>query len=640
MRLVASLCISPTAEIEDDMAKKSYGEKDIQRYAGLAGVRQKGSMYVGPMNADGLWTILREPADNGVDRALAEANDLVHLVFDAKENQYWVMDAGDGIPVGKKEFEDERGRKEKLSTFYVVTGLTHAGKNFSSEEASRGTHGIGLKATNALSKYFKVWTYRDKAWYSIEYAQGKLVKDVQKSSAPKLPHGIKVSKGTVVCFQPDLPLFEKDSKIDTDTVKEWCELTSFLVPGLTLKYTDKKGKERKYFSKKGPAEYIEKRAKLLKVTLTDIMFTVNTPDLDVAVQYSDGEGDLVNAYTNGLWNQGGGEHKNALTAAFFDSLRPFAGKDPFTKNDIVEGLLGIVNFKIAAPKFNNQVKEKLIDDRVYAVAYKQLMEALTAFWKKNKAMAKAIVGRAALLRKKTSDFLKSKKLIKNVKAAKAKLPAKLADVDGKTPIEKRELYLVEGDSAGGTAKRARDKSFQAVFALKGKPLNVMETTMDKVNANAEIASILAGLGLELDGKKGSSEIRYGKIISLADPDVDGSHISTLLLTVLWKFVPSAIKEGKVFLLDSPEYMARHKGKMYFGDSTDHIYKQAGTEKLDIQHIKGWGEINADDLADIAFDVDSRKLIQVLPPSTKDGVLRFERLMGKSALFRKELMGIL
>lgn len=621
------------------MTKKTYDEKDIERFAGLAGVRKKPSMYVGPMTSEGLWTIFREPADNGVDRALAGANDTVHLVIDSKPNTYWVLDHGDGIPVGKKEFEDERGRKEKLSTLYVVTGLTHAGKNFGSEEASRGTHGIGLKATNALSKYFKVWTFRDKGWHCIEYSQGKVIKDVAKTTAPKLPHGLKATKGTVVCFQPDTSLFEKGSSIEKEVVTDWCKLTAYLVPKLTVLFTNAKGKTKKFYSKEGPAAYIAEKAEKLEVTLTDKMFVCSTKNLDVAVQFSDAEGYQVDCYTNGLLNSGGGEHNRALVDALHKSLKPYAGKDPFTANDICEGLVGLVNYKIAAPKFNNQVKEKLIDDRVYDSAFKEILAELEAFWKKNKSMAKSVVSRAALLRKKTSEFLKSKKLIKNVKAAKAKLPAKLADVDGKTPIEKRELYLVEGDSAGGTAKRARDRNFQAVFSLKGKPLNVMETTMDKVNANAEIASILAGLGLELDGKKGGTEIRYGKIISLADPDVDGSHISTLVLTVLWKFVPSAFKAGKVYLLASPEYMSRYKGKMYFGDSKDEIYKQAGTKKLDIQHIKGWGEINADDLADIAFDVNSRKLIQVLPPKDKNGNLRFERLMGKKSQFRKELMGV-
>lgn len=621
------------------MTKKTYDEKDIERFAGLAGVRKKPSMYVGPMTSEGLWTIFREPADNGVDRALAGANDTVHLVIDSKPNTYWVLDQGDGIPVGKKEFEDERGRKEKLSTLYVVTGLTHAGKNFGSEEASRGTHGIGLKATNALSKYFKVWTYRDKGWHCIEYSQGKVVKDVAKSSAPKLPHGLTAKKGTVVCFQPDMPLFEKSSSIEKEVVLDWCKLTSYLVPKLTVLFTNAKGKTKKFYSKDGPSAYIAEKAEKLGVTLTEKMFVCSTKNLDVAIQFSDAEGYQVDSYTNGLLNSGGGEHNHALVSALHKSLKPYAGKDPFTPSDICEGLVGLVNYKIAAPKFNNQVKEKLIDDRVYEPALKEILEELTAFWKKNKGMAKAVVSRAALLRKKTSEFLKSKKLIKNVKAAKAKLPAKLADVDGKIPMDKCELFLVEGDSAGGSAKLARNSTFQAVFALKGKPLNVMEATLDQINKNVEIASILAGLGLDVDDKKVSSGIRYGKVIFLTDGDVDGRHIDTLLLTLIYKFIPSAFKEGKVYMVDSPEFIGKLKGKVYTGSSVESIQKKAGTKNIEVKHLKGWGEIDAEDLEPIAFHPDTRKLIKILPPKDKEGYVRFEKLMGKSSQFRKTLMGV-
>lgn len=618
---------------------KTYSEKDIKRFAGLAGIRKKGAMYVGPLNEEGLWTCWREPADNGADIALLKDNDLIHLIQDSKDNTYWVLDEGPGIPVGKIEVEDERGRKEKLSALYVVTGLTHSGKNFDSEEASRGTHGIGIKATNALSEYFKVWSYRDKQWYSIEYSNGKLIKDVQKDKAPKLPHGLKADKGTIVCFKPDLSLFEKKTEMDLDAALEWAKLTSYLIPKLTVNVTNKKGKTKKFYSKEGPAAYIGEKASKMEVELSDKMFLFQSGELDVAVQYSDAEGINVDAYTNGLNNSGGGEHLKALIAALYDSLKSFRGKDSFTKEDVADGLLGLINYKIAAPKFNNQVKEKLIDGRVYDTAYKQLLTAFQDFWKKNKGMAKSVVSRAALLRKKTSDFLKSKKLIKNVNNAKAKLSGKLADIQGNIDRSKTELFLVEGDSAGGSAKQARDRTFQAVFPSKGKPLNVMEAPIDKILKNVEVASILAGIGVELDDKKAVGTIRYGKIILLADPDVDGLHISTLFLTVLWKFTPNLFKEGRIYIVDSPEYMCRYKGKVYFGNDKDKLYKKIGSTKVELQHIKGWGEINPEDLEPIAFNPDTRKLIKVLPPKDKDGKLRFQKLMGKNSLYRKQLMGV-
>ena len=196
-------------------------EKDVERFAGLQGIRKKPVVYVGPVDENGLWTIWREPGDNTVDRALAGQNTLTHLIEDKEPNTYWVRDEGDGIPVGKKEFEDERGRKEKLSVLYVVTGLTHGGSNFSAKNISRGTHGIGIKATNALSTFFKTWTYRDSCWWAIEYKKGVLVKDVHKTTAPKLPHGIKAKSGTVTCFKPDPSIFTKNAVMPIKDAKSW-----------------------------------------------------------------------------------------------------------------------------------------------------------------------------------------------------------------------------------------------------------------------------------------------------------------------------------------------------------------------------------------------------------------------------------
>jgi len=616
-----------------------YSEKNIERFAGLAGIRKKPTPYIGPTDHNGLWCLWREPADNAVDQALAGRNKLVHLIQDEKPNTYWVLDAGEGIPVGVKTFDDERGRKEKMSTLYVVTGLTHGGSNFSGDTISRGTHGIGIKATNAMSKSFRVWTYREGQWWVIGYKDGKVTDDVQKAKAPKLPHGLSVKKGTVVRFEPDLSLFRKDTKIDFNDVKNWCELTAYLVSGLEVKFTSKSGKTKTLVTK-GPKDYILHQVESLKCSVTGKPFVFSSKEADIAVAFTDAEGsELVRAYTNGLKNAEGGEHVKALVDALVTSLKPFKGKLQYTPTDLREGLLGLVNYKISAPQFNNQPKDKLIDERVYPVAYKQFLSAWTEFWKSNKGMAKQLVQRASELRKKTADFLKDKKLIKNVKAAHKGLAAKLADVSGNAPASARELYLVEGDSAGGTAKLARYRDFQATFAMRGKPLNVMETTKDKVNNNKEIAGIFAGLGLELGAKNPLDTIRFGKIILLADPDVDGRHINCLLLTLFWKYLPVLFKEGRIHMVVSPEYMARHKGKLLFGMTKASVYKQAGTEKVEIRHIKGWGEVSATDMQPLAFEVGKRRLWRVMPPKDKKGVLEFHALMGKSSAFRQKLLGV-
>jgi DNA gyrase subunit B len=626
---------------KEKVKKKKYSEDSIERYAGLAGIRKKPTVYAGAMDHSGLFTCLREPCDNAVDQALAGRNKSVHIVYDPKPNRFWILDDGEGIPVGQKVFEDERGRKEKLSTFYVVTGLTHGGGNFAGDDISRGTHGIGIKLTNALSTFFKVWTFRDGTCWSIEYSRGKIVQDVKKDKAPKLPHGLKIKRGTAVCFEPELELFEKGSKIQLSDLISWCEVTSYLVPGMEVKFTNEKGKTKTFLSKRGALDFIDQRVAELKCTTHGKPFTFNSKEVDVAIVFTNAEGsELVHSYTNGLRNVQGGEHLKALQAALVKSLVPYKGKLEYKPDDLKEGLLGLINYKIAAPQFNTQTKDKLLDKRVYPVAYPQLLAALEEFWKRNKSLAKEICQRAAELRKRTADFLKDKKLIKKVKTAQKGIAAKLADINNsKTPIEDRELYLVEGDSAGGSAKVARDKSFQAVFPLKGKPLNVMEATKDKVNNNAEIASIFAGIGLDLSAKDPISKIRFGKIIILADADVDGRHINTLTLAVWWKFLPELIKQGRIYIVDSPEFITRHKGKIYFGPTKESLYEQAGTKKLDVRHLKGWGEANAEDLQEMAFDVNKRKLFKILPPKDKEGRMRFEALMGKKPAYRQKLLGV-
>lgn len=618
-----------------------YDENSIERFAGLEGIRKKPTVYVGPMDTNGLWTIFREPADNGVDQCLAGRNDTVHLVFDQVPDQYWVLDSGQGIPVGKKAFVDERGRKDVMSTLYVVTGLTHGGGNFSGDTISRGTHGIGIKATNALSKKFVVWTFREGKWWCIEYAHGKIIKDVHVSKAPVLPHGLKMAKGTAVCFVPDAPLFAKGAKMPMPDVVEWCNMTSYLVPGLKIKLTDKDGKTTTKVCKRGPIEFIERRVTELNCAVSGKPFILSTKECDVAVAFSDAEGgENVFAYTNGLRNVEGGEHIRAFHAALAKSLLPYKGKLQYTPTDLKEGLLGLVNYKISAPQFNNQTKDKLLDGRVYDTALAQMAKALSEFWLKNKALAKQVVQRASDLRRRTADFLKDKKLIKNVKNAKLGLSAKLADVTNKKlPFAERELYLVEGDSAGGTAKVARHRAFQATLALKGKPLNVMEVTKARVTANAEIASIFAGIGLDLSAADPVSKIRFGKLIYLTDPDVDGSHINTLLSTLFWKYLPDLFKTSRLYILKSPEYMARRNGTVFFGATVDEVYKKCGSSKVDVRHIKGWGELSAEDMQPIAFDIGQRQLIRVLPPRDKKGADRFQALMGKNSLYRQKLLGV-
>lgn len=613
-----------------------YSEKDIQRHAGLQGIRKKPTPYIGPTDSGGLWTCVREPADNAIDQALANCNSLVHIIFD--KVGYWVLDEGEGIPVGKKVFEDEQGRKEKLSTFFVVTGLTHGGANFSEKFISRGTHGVGIKATNAMSKKFKVWTYRDGVWWAIEYKDARLLKNVHKEKPPKLPYNIKHTKGTIVYFEPDLSLFNKGSKVSIKDVTDWCQLSSYLVPGITTKFTDTSGKTKTWHNKKGPVEYIDNQIKELKCGQIGNIFTYSSKEIDAVIAFTDVDGtDNVKAYTNGLYNKEGGVHIQALFDGMLHELKPYNMKKQkgklvpakkYTPTDMKEGVIGLINYKMAAPKFNAQTKDKLVDERVEAVALPQFKDAWKKFWSKNKGMAKELIDRASELRSDTASWQQDRKLKKKVKEASKKMSSKLRDIQGNLPRNKCELYIIEGDSAGGTADAARFKTFQATFPLKGKPLNVFKENKEKINANMEIASLLAAM-----------EMKFGKYIFLTDADVDGDHIDLLLLSIFWRYDRKAIQEGRVFTIRSPEYKCRYKGKVYFGRTRESIYKKLGTTKVDITHLKGWAELDAIDLRQAAMDVDKRKLEQINLPTKAKNMQEFKALVDENVQYRKKLMEI-
>lgn len=612
----------------------------IQRFAGLSGIRAKASMYIGPVNSDGLFTILREAADNLADRALKGDNDYGHIMIDPDQTSYWIVDHGPGIPVSKQVYEDERGNKSKMSQLYVATGLTHAGSNFDSDQASRGSHGIGIKTISALSVVAKFWTYREKDWWYIEYRKGKLAVDVCKKKPPKLPHGEKVSKGTIVYFTPDLNIFEKGSKMPLQDISEWCKITAYLVPKLEMRFTNAKGKSEKYKSK-GINDYLTMRLEEAKSESLGKNFVYHDLFFDAAIAFANAENNEFRAYTNGLRNLEGGRHVIAIQKALVEALKPFKGKkDEYKPDDIMDGLVGLINAKIAAPAYSNQRKDSLIDGRIMDLIYPTALKAFADFFKNNKALAKRIIQRAVDLRKKTSDFLKDKKLLKNVRAASKTMSDKFSDVNNlKTPINERELFLVEGDSAAGPCKKARDKNFQAVFALRGKPLNVMDATKDKINGNKEVSGILAGIGLGSDPKNPST-IRFGRIIFLADGDVDGKHINTLLLTLFWKFTPRLFKEGRIFIVVAPEYYADYKGKLYFGKTKKSIYKQIGTTKnIEIKHLKGHGEASVEMLEQYAFNIKKRKLLRILPPESKSEAKKFELMMGKNTTYRQKMLGV-
>lgn len=420
------------------MAK--YNEDSVTGYKrDLDKIRARPSLYIGAMDNDGIFTLLRECMDNCVDEARAGRNNLVDIEIQSLRGPFIVRDNGAGIPVGKHKVLG-------ISTFeHVLSNLQSSGKiNQGAYTSAIGTHGVGLKGVTALSESFEAHTYRDNQWYKIEFAESKIVTNVTKSKAPN-----KQKAGTCFKFTPSKTFFKK-SKLDISRLVAWAELTSFMNKGLEIRVTFE-NKTKVFKSKNGIKDYLTKRLNDLETEPAvpkEIFYTSN--NIDMVLTWTDIESSALEFFTNTVRNLEEGVHANDMYKALADSLKPYGNaKDVWTVKDLQDGMVGLFNYKIDAPQFDSQTKEKLVDERVKGVCYTECLKAFSDFWEKNKGMAKSIVGRAALLRKKTADFLKSKKLIKNVKAAKNKLSGKLADVQGNIDREKTEVIIVEGDSAGG-----------------------------------------------------------------------------------------------------------------------------------------------------------------------------------------------
>lgn len=622
------------------MSVKTYDESDITGFTrDLEKIQAKPQMYIGPTDADGVYTILRECMDNAVDEARAGRNSFIYVHSESSTGPLWVVDRGVGIPVKKHA-------KMGISTLtHVLTNLQSSGKMAvgGAYRSAIGTHGVGIKATNALSETFEVWTYRKDAggWYYTKFVKGHEKVAVKKVSAPpKLPRAggdkfVKAELGTIIKFTPDPKVF-KNHKLPMSQVALWAKMTSYMNAGLKILLSTG-DKSLVFYSKDGAKDYLDFRIANLKATvLSKKHIFHNSETLETALAFADVEGCEIEFFTNTVRNSEGGVHADDLYKALFDSLSLYKGKLKFTPSDVRDGMVGFLNYKIDAPAFNGQVKAKLVDDRVKKACYEECMTSLKAFWKANPTIAKDVCKRASELRSKTADFLKDKKLIKNVNAAKKGMSTKLAGIVGSAPIERRELFLVEGDSAGGGAKRARDKTYQAIYPLKGKPLNVIDTNKEKINNNAETAGLLAALGMDLNAKDPTKTVKYGKVICMADADVDGMHINCLLLATLWKYTPHLVKAGHVYAVKSPLYKGTHKGKIYFGMSKEELYKKAGA-KIEAQYLKGWGELNDTDLG-VALDPGERTLYRITAPDAK-GAAEFLKMMGSNSSYRKELLGV-
>lgn len=617
------------------MARRTYNEDAIDVLSPIEGIRKRPSMYIGPVDSSGVFHILKEVADNTVDEALAGRNDAVTICLE--DGWVWVGDNGSGIPTGKH-------KKTGISTLETVLTHTHAGGKFGQGGygASIGTHGVGIKATNALSEELEVWTCYKRKWYTAKFKKGATVSKTKPCQKPTLPKGMK-STGTIIRFKPDMTIFNKGSKLKIEPIHDWCEITAYLNEEFHVTFINEGEVEEWYFENglEDYAAHVNKENGYKQVAL----FHAQADNYDVCLSFVEAGDDLVEYYTSSSYNIQGGTHEKTLWRAYEDALYQFAKKDhEYEAVDLRDSIVGVFNIKLEEPKFGGQTKEKLVDKRAEE-AYDDLYSELHKFFKKNKQLTQDLLDKATQLYEQRSssklDKDLARKLTKEKKAgAGTLLPGKLTQVPKCKP-ELRELFLVEGDSAGGPCVAARKMiDRQEILALKGKPINAARSDAEKYGANQEVFNILLALGFDPSAKNPMDKLRVkNKVVFLADPDPDGDHINLLLLALIAKVLPQMIEKGMVYIAKAPEYYAVHKGKNYYGQTKDELTKALPRgANVPFHHIKGWGEASPKILREVAFDPETRMLQQVTVDNMKE-IQKFIGLMSDDIKSRKQILGI-
>lgn len=625
------------------MATKNYTSDDIKTFVGLEKVRKFATMYIGSTDADGLFLILRELMDNAIDEFTAgRAKTLkVYIPTRKDDGYYYAVDDGTGVPQGIQKIGVEVSGKtvtSKMQTMQAVFGELHtSGKHSDAYGASIGVHGVGSKGTNALSTTFEVYTYYKKRWYYIRFEKGKLAQEVKRVKSPPkdTPFG-QIKKGTMIRYKPDFDLFSAKS-FPVSVAKEWAELTSYLNPGMTIEVASGKDKST-YFSKNGTEDYLNLRLKELKAEPLGKMFKFSSEICDVGVYFTTYDGNGLRGFTNGLHNSEGGTHLNAVQSIMYEVVKTYAKRrQEFTAHEFKEGIVGLVNAKLSGAKFSSQAKVRLTDERTGDPLKDLLREPVEEFFKANKKLAEEICERCAKLKELKTKFTASKTVLRRINQVKRQgLPAKFSPAHPSTKPKDRELFLVEGDSAAGGLKTVRHKH-QAILPLKGKIANALKQA--KVLESEEVINILVAAGIDINSKDPYGRLSTGKIICLADPDPDGNHINTLLLTLFYRYAPELIERGYVYVVNAPEFYAHVKGKLYTGDTLSEIRKHLAKDKVrnpTIHHIKGWGEVDTDELLHFALNEDTRNLVRI---EMGDRTEYFEKLMNEDVEYRKGLLGI-
>ena len=616
--------------------KVEYGADQIQILEGLEAVRKRPGMYIGSTSARGLHHLVYEIVDNSVDEALAGACTKIDIVLN-NDGSVTVTDNGRGIPVGINH-------KSGLTAVEVVFTILHAGGKFGGGgyKVSGGLHGVGASVVNALSDWLEVEVRHEGKVYEQRFEKGKtcyplkVVGDCDKESS-----------GTKVTFMPDETIFE-ETDFDYDTLRTRFRETAFLTKGLKIVLKDEReGKEQnhEFHYDGGIKEFVQYLNKNKTVLYPDVMYfegLKNGVMVEVAMQHNDAYNESVYTFVNNINTPEGGTHlvgfRNALTKTFNDYARENKLlKDSdlnLTGDDIREGLTAIISIKIEDPQFEGQTKQKLGNSEARGAVEGIVGEQLTYYLEQNPQIAKLVLEKSILAQRAREAARKARDLTRRKTALEGtSLPGKLADCSDKDP-KNCEIYIVEGDSAGGSAKTARNRNYQAILPIRGKILNVEKASIDKVLANAEIKTMINAFGCGFSEGYGNdfdiTKLRYDKIIIMADADVDGAHISTLLLTLFYRFMPELIFEGHVYIAMPPLYKAMPKSgeeEYLYDDKALERYRKTHTGPFTLQRYKGLGEMDAEQLWETTLDPERRMLKRVEIEDARMASSVTEMLMG-------------
>ncbi len=621
-----------------------YGADQIQILEGLEAVRKRPGMYIGSTSSRGLHHLVYEIVDNSVDEALAGYCDEIQVDIN-KDNSVTVSDNGRGIPVGINH-------KAGLPAVEVVFTVLHAGGKFGGGgyKVSGGLHGVGASVVNALSEWLEVEIYHEGQIYKQRYERGKVLYKLKVVGTCEPDR-----TGTKVTFFPDAEIFE-ETVFDYDVLKQRFREMAFLMRGLKIVLRDwreEEVREHTFHYEGGIKEFVTYLNRSKTALYDRIIYCEGMKDgvaVEVAMQHNDSYSDNTYGFVNNITTPEGGTHVEGFRTALTKTFNDYARKNKLIKEneklageDIREGLTAIVSVKIENPQFEGQTKQKLGNSEARGAVLGVMSSQLEIFLEQNPNVARTIVEKSVLSQRAREAARKARDLTRRKSALDStSLPGKLADCSDKSP-ENCEIYIVEGDSAGGSAKTARDRATQAILPLRGKILNVEKARLDKIYGNAEIKAMITAFGTGIHDDFDITKLRYHKIIIMTDADVDGAHISTLLLTFLYRFMPDLIKEGYVYLAQPPLYKLEKNKKVWYAYSDEELNQiliEVGRDSSNkIQRYKGLGEMDADQLWETTMDPEHRILLKVImdEETSSELDLTFTTLMGDKVEPRREFI---